>query len=56
MANDLMTAGKWADALGVPVKVLKDGLKAAKIKPDAKKGACAYYCKASAQKALKAAK
>ncbi len=56
MADDLKTATNWAKELGVPEKKFKDALKTAGIAPDAKKGACGYYSKASAQKAQKAIK
>lgn len=56
MAEELKTAANWAKDLGVPEKKLKEALKAAGIEPDAKKGACAYYAKASAEKARKAVK
>lgn len=55
-AEDLKTAAAWAKELGVPEKKLKDALKAAGIEPDAKKGVCAYYAKASAEKAKKGVK
>ncbi len=48
--GDLKTAATWAKELGVPEKKLKDALKAAGIEPDATKGVCAYYSKASAEK------
>lgn len=54
--SDLKTAAGWAKDLGVPEKKLKDAIKAAGIEPDAKKGVCAYYSKASAEKAKKALK
>jgi hypothetical protein len=54
VAEDLKTAANWAKDLGVPEKKLKDAFKAAGIEPDAKKGVCAYYGKASAEKAKKA--
>ncbi|MEW6368196.1 MAG: DUF3606 domain-containing protein [Acidobacteriota bacterium] len=56
MAEDLKSAGSWAKELGVSEKKLKDAIKAAGIKPDGKKGPCALYSKASAQKAQKAIK
>lgn len=56
MSDDLLTAGKWAKELGVPEKKLKEAIKAAGIEPDKKKGACAYYSKASAEKAKKTIK
>jgi hypothetical protein len=55
-AEGLKTAATWAKDLGVPEKKLKDALKAAGIEPDAKKGVCAYYSLASAEKAKKAIK
>jgi len=55
-AEDLKTASAWAKDLGVPEKKLKDAIKALGIEPDAKKGVCAYYGKASAEKAKKAVK
>lgn len=56
MADDLKTAAAWAKDLGVPEKKLKDAIKALGLEPDAKKGICAYYAKASAEKAEKAVK
>jgi len=54
MAEDLKTAGNWAKELGIPDKKLKDALKAAGLAPDAKKGGCGYYSKATIAKARKA--
>ena len=54
--SDLKTAAAWAKDLGVPEKKLKDALKAAGIEPDAKKGVCAYYSRASAEKAKESIK
>lgn len=54
MVEDMKSAGNWAKEFGVPEKKLKDALKAAGIEPDAKRGACAFYSKASAEKATKA--
>ena len=56
MADDLMTAANWAKELKVPEKKLKDAIKAAGLEPDAKKGVCAFYSKASIAKAQKAIK
>lgn len=56
MAEDLKTVANWAKELGVPEKKLKEAVKAAALQPDAKKGACAYYSRASAEKARKAIK
>jgi hypothetical protein len=55
-AEGMKTTANWAKDLGVPEKKLKDALKAAGIEPDAKKGVCAYYSQASAEKAKKAIK
>ncbi len=54
--EDLKSATNWAKELGVPEKKLKEALKAAGIEPDAKRGVCAFYSKASAEKAKKAIK
>ncbi|MCC6131140.1 MAG: hypothetical protein IT186_14580 [Acidobacteria bacterium] len=54
MAEDLKTATNWAKDLNVPEKKLKEAIKAQDIKPDSKKGACAYYSKATIDKAVKA--
>ena len=56
MAADLKTLAHWAKDLDVNEKKLKDAAKALGLEPDAKKGVCAYYSKASAQKAAKAVK
>ena len=42
MTEELKTAANWAKELGFPEKKLKDGMKAAQIQPDAKKGCCSY--------------
>ncbi|MBI4666745.1 MAG: hypothetical protein HY751_10095 [Nitrospinae bacterium] len=55
MADELKTAGNWAKELGMPEKKLKDAIKAAGLAADAKKGCCAYYSRATAEKAKKAA-
>jgi len=55
MAEELLTAGKWAKALGVSEKKFKETAKAAGIEPDAKKGCCAYYSKKTAEKIKKKA-
>ena len=54
--EELKSATNWAKELGVSEKKLKDALKAAGIEPDAKKGVCAFYSKASAEKAKKGIK
>lgn len=53
MAEELMTAGKWAKQLGVPEKKFKDAIKVSKVDPDAKKGCCSYYSKKTAEKIAK---
>jgi len=50
MADEMLSAGKWAAKLGVPAKKFKDAIKAAGIEPDSKKGACAYYSSKTAEK------
>lgn len=56
MAEELKSAGKWATELGVPAKKFKDAIKAAGVAPDAKKGACAYYSRKTAEKIKKSVK
>lgn len=56
MPGELKTAANWAKEIGLPEKKLKDALKSANIQPDAKKGCCSYYSKASVEKARKGAK
>jgi hypothetical protein len=56
MADDLKTAANWAKELGLPEKRLKDALKLAGLEPDAKKGVCGYYAKATIEKARKGIK
>lgn len=56
MPDELKTAANWAKELGLPEKKLKDAMKTANIQPDAKKGCCSYYSKASAEKAKKSVK
>jgi hypothetical protein len=53
-AEELKTAAKWASDLGVPEKKLKEAIKLMGLEPDAKKGVCAYYSQATAEKAKKA--
>jgi hypothetical protein len=54
MASDLYTAGKLAEALGLPAAKIKKLIEELKLKPDAEKGPCKYYG-AAALKKLKAA-
>ncbi len=56
MADDMKTLANWAKEMGVPDKKLKEAAKAANLQPDAKKGGCGYYLRATAEKAKKAIK
>ncbi len=53
VADELKTIGNWAKELGIAEKKLKDAIKSGGIAPDAKKGACSYYSRKSAEKAKK---
>ena len=52
--KDLLTAGKLAEAWGVPAKAVKEAIAKAGVKPDAVKGPCAYFGTETAKK-IKAA-
>jgi hypothetical protein len=54
MAEQLYTAGKLAEALGISAGKVKKLLDELKIKEDTAKGACKYYGEAALKK-LKAA-
>ncbi|HOZ21154.1 MAG TPA: hypothetical protein PLO28_05185 [bacterium] len=54
MAEELLSAGKLAKEWGVTDAAVKKAIKELGIEPDAKKGACAMYGKATAVK-IKAA-
>jgi hypothetical protein len=56
MADEMKTIANWAAEFGVPANKLKEAVKTAAIKPDAKKGACSYYSRAAAEKAKKTIK
>jgi hypothetical protein len=56
MADDLKTIANWAKELALPEKKLKDAVKLAGLEPDAKKGVCGYYSKATVEKARKGIK
>ncbi len=44
MSNEeLLTANKIAEKIGVPPKIVKDYLTEKNIEPDQTKGACKYY-------------
>jgi plasmid maintenance system antidote protein VapI len=51
MAEDLLTAGKIAEKLGVPVAKVNKYIKENEVEPDKTKGACKYYG-ASKQKVI----
>ncbi len=53
MADETLSAGKWAEKFGIPAKKFRDAIKAAGIEPDSKKGACAYYSSKTAEKIRK---
>lgn len=56
MADDLLTAGKIAKELGFSDARVKKAIKELGLEPDAKKGACSYYSKATVAKIKKALK
>jgi len=56
MPEDLKTATVWAKELAIPEKKLKDALKLAGLPPDAKKGVCGYYVRATIDQACKTLK
>jgi len=53
MADDLKTIANWSKELGIPEKKLKAAVQAATVQPDAKKGPCSYFSRASMEKAKK---
>lgn len=53
MAEEQLSAGKWATQFNIPTKKFKDALKAAGVEPDSKKGACAYYSRTTAEETRK---
>lgn len=53
MAGEMLSAGKWAKELGVAEADFKKAIKADAVPPDAKKGACAYYSRKTAEKIAK---
>lgn len=53
MSDDLKTLAAWSKELGLSEKKLKDAVKAAGLQPDAKKGVCGYWAKATVEGALK---
>lgn len=43
MAEEMLSAGKIAEKLGVSAGKVSKAIKAAGLEPDQKKGACGYY-------------
>ncbi len=56
MADEMMSAGKWAKEWGIPETTVKKAIKELGIEADAKKGACSVYGAATAAKIKKAIK
>ncbi|HOT96863.1 MAG TPA: HTH domain-containing protein [bacterium] len=56
MAEEMVSAGKLAKEWGVSETAVKKAIKELGVEPDAKKGACALYGKATAAKIKKALK
>jgi plasmid maintenance system antidote protein VapI len=56
MAEEMLTAKKVADKLGVKPKQVQDLIKAKGIEPDQTKGACKYYGKKTVAKIKKGLK
>ena len=50
-SEDLLTAGKIAEKLGIPVAKVNKYIKENEVEPDKTKGACKYYG-AAKQKAI----
>lgn len=42
-SEDMLTAAKWADKIGVSQNKIKKAIKELEIEPDSKKGRCSYY-------------
>ncbi len=51
--EELFTTGKLAEQWGVSAKKIKDAIEKAGVTPDAKKGACSYFSKATSEKIRK---
>ncbi len=56
MAENLYTAGKLAESLGIPAGKVKKLIEELKIKEDSMKGVCKYYGEAALKKLKAAAK
>jgi hypothetical protein len=54
--EELLTAAKIAEQLGVAPAQVKKAIAAASVAPDAKKGGCSYYGPASVKRIQKALK
>jgi hypothetical protein len=48
--EDLLTAAKWAEKLGVSQGKVKKAIDTLEIEPDQKKGKCNYYSEATMEK------
>lgn len=48
--EEMLTAGKIAEKLGVPAGKIKKAIESLQLEPDAKKGPCNYYSDASVKK------
>ncbi len=48
--SEMLTAAKWAESLGVSQGKIKKAITELNIEPDEKKGRCAYYSEATANK------
>jgi len=53
MSEEMLSAGKWAKELGIAEANFKKAIKESGVEPDAKKGACAYYSRKTAEKIAK---
>lgn len=49
-SEEMLTSAKWAEKWGISPNVFKKALTELAIQPDMKKGACGYYCEATANK------
>lgn len=52
--QELFTAGKLAEQWGVSATKIKKAIEKSGVQPDAKKGACSYFTKETAEKIKKA--
>jgi biotin operon repressor len=52
-AEELLSAAKWAEKLGVSQGKIKKAIETLEIEPDHKKGKCNYYSEATMEKVKK---